>query len=180
MPTSTTSPELQWHAQRAALINELHSRPFRRIGSGTSITHLALLSDDAIKGAQTEHLQRLSSELGADHSVSSDALNSFSIGSFDVRMERHLEFTSLTFTDGSATPLEQPFTRTALDRLPQGWLEGMPGTVVAAFHVRVDQGAEPISALLHRSRSGLSSTRKKKSPLRWLANIWICSMHTNP
>lgn len=144
MTGATKDTELQWHEQRAALINELHSRPFRRIGNGTSITHLALLSDEAIKEAQTNHLQKLSSELGADHCVSSGALNSFSVGSFDVRMERHLEFTSLTFTDGSATPLEQPFARTALDRLPQGWLDGMPGTVVAAFHVRVDQGPEPM------------------------------------
>jgi len=145
---STTKPEigLSWHSQRGALINELHSRPFRTISNGTSITHLALLSDESIKEAQTEHLQKLSSELGADHSVSSGALNSFSIGSFDVRMERHLEFTSLTLTDGSATKLDQPFAKTALDRLPQGWLEKMPGTVVAAFHVRVDAEPEPMPA----------------------------------
>jgi len=136
--------ELEWHPQRGALINELHSRPFRTIGNGTSITHLALLSDELTKEAQTEHLQKLSAELGAEHSVSSGALNSFSIGSFDVRMERHLEFTSLTFTDGSANPVELPFARTALDRLPKGWLEQMPGVVVAAFHVRVEAAPQPV------------------------------------
>lgn len=135
---------LEWHPQRGALINELHSRPFRAINSGTSITHLALLSDESVKEAEAQHLQLLIEELGADHSVSSGALNSFSIGSFDVRMERHLEFTSLTFTDGTQQSLEQPFDRTALDRLPQGWLEQMPGTVVAAFHVRVDDATDPM------------------------------------
>jgi len=74
------SQALEWHPQRGALINELHSRPFRAINSGTSITHLALLSDESIKEAQAQHLQLLIEELGTDHSVSSGALNSFSIG----------------------------------------------------------------------------------------------------
>lgn len=137
--------ELKWHPQRGFLINELHSRPFQVIRDDTSITHLALLGDYDTKEAQTLHLQTLVEALGSDHSVSSGALNSFSVGHFDVRMERHLEFTSLTLTDRTVQPrADQPFALTALDRLPKGWLEKLPGIVVAAFHIRVERAPTPL------------------------------------
>lgn len=172
MDTKMEQSTLSWHPQRGALINELHSRPFRPINTGTCITHLALLGDERVKEAQAQHLQRLIEELGSDHSVSSGALDSFSIGSFDVRMERHLEFTSLTLTDGSQQSLDHPFSKTALERLPQGWLEQMPGTVVAAFHVRVDEASDQLETPEQVRPIFNDQMLVASSPLSGQAKIW--------
>jgi uncharacterized membrane-anchored protein len=55
-----------------------------------------------------------------------------------VRIERHTEFTSFTvFAPQSGVP----FAESAIDRLPAGWLEAIPGRILAAVEIASEQVA---------------------------------------
>ena len=62
-------------------------------------------------------------------------------GSFQFRCGRHMEFVTYTFIRPGVG--ERPFESTALELIPQDWLQQMPGEVVAAFHVEMLDDAQP-------------------------------------
>jgi hypothetical protein len=62
-------------------------------------------------------------------------------GGFELRWERHTEFSTYTFIHRADGP--GPFQRTALSLLPAGWLAGLPGKVISGLHVDVLAMPEP-------------------------------------
>jgi len=57
-------------------------------------------------------------------------------GAFRLKRERHGEFDGYT-VDAKGCDPHEPFGRTAVDELPQGWLESLPGERIAAVHLAV-------------------------------------------
>lgn len=137
------SAALNWHPQREFLFAELHSRPFQAIPSNACITHMALLADQEQAEAQRVHICNLLVQLGYEQPVRQSPCVVLQAGRLSIRFERHLEFTSFTLTVlREERSKQQPFEHTALDRLPAGWLEMLPGVVVSAFHVHVENAPE--------------------------------------
>ncbi|MBV0932901.1 DUF3422 family protein [Marinobacterium weihaiense] len=134
------------HPLRSHLYDELHSRPFQVIPSPARITHIAVLCSEAEKHAQSEHLQELHAVFGCP--VNHHDLNcyEYDCGHFRLRREKHTEFTTYTFINLDIPDGSDPFEVTGLTPLPQGWIDALPGEVVAAFHVSVEdarQAPEP-------------------------------------
>ena len=137
------SAGLNWHPQREFLFSELHSRPFQVIPSHASITHMALLADPEVKSGQGEAIKALVEALGYPQEVPEKPCVVLKAGDLTIRWEKHLEFASLTFTDLTQKTSDTPaFEQTALRHLPDGWLDSLPGTVVAAFHLRIEDAPE--------------------------------------
>lgn len=119
------------HAQRRILAGEIHARPFDLLSSPLRVSHLALVHADA--AAERTHLSELLAANGAELLASESNYFSRELGGFRLRWERHSEFS--TYTVSRSDPFTAPFETTALDLLPVGWLEALPGELLAAVHV---------------------------------------------
>ncbi len=129
--------EYQQHPQRNALYNELHIRPFHPLSCPQQISHLAAC-------AQREELYKsyeLICDLCRRYEVNQPAADAVSFqqtfGDFTIHWERHVEFYSLTIMQAAAVTGE-PFEHPAINLLPADWLRALPGEMVSAFHVIID------------------------------------------
>jgi len=137
----STGLPLRVHPSRASLYQELHARPFPVISSPVRVSHLALLLNEKDRQEDFDHLCALCRRYGVNPPAVQD--NSFyqSLGSLEVRWERHLEFVTYTFIrPGRKT---EPFEQTALSLLPEDWLQAIPGELVVAVHLEVASPEEP-------------------------------------
>ncbi|MEL6584634.1 MAG: DUF3422 domain-containing protein [Pseudomonadota bacterium] len=127
------------HPQRFALSNELHARPFPEIKAPCRAVHLTIMSDD---GAERDpeldraHLKALLDRYGAQHPAP-DASHYFgSLGTVQLKWERHTEFVSYTlFAEGVS---ETPYDGTTMKIFPDDWLAEAPGLVLTSALVRVE------------------------------------------
>lgn len=126
---------LPFHDDRERLFNELHTRPFPVLAEGARVSQLALLHDGLPAEAEYAHLGRLCERYAILPPAPGTSCYIQPFGSFELRWERHNEFSTYTFIRIDA--LASPFQRTALSQLPPEWLANLPGRVISALHVEV-------------------------------------------
>ncbi len=129
---------LAMHPMREALYAELHSRPFQVIPSPARITYLAVLADEPVRQAQFDHLQTLYRHFGAAPPAEDGVCYQADFGHLRVRREKHMEFTTYTLINLDVPGKGNPFACSGLTPLPEGWIEGIPGQVVGAFHIAIE------------------------------------------
>lgn len=143
VPVSAGPLRLPFHGDRERLFNELHTRPFPVLAQGSRISQLALLHDGQSGEAEYRHLHRLCERYAVLPPLPGASCHIQHFGSFELRWERHSEFSTYTFihVDTAAAP----FSRTALSLLPAEWLEALPGKVISGVHVELHDlpGAAP-------------------------------------
>ncbi|MGM0569998.1 DUF3422 family protein [Marinobacter sp.] len=139
MTHSLSIPEARVHPERESLYQELHARPFPIIEHTGHITHLALLLTESEREADYRHLVDLCQRYGV-HPPDREATSfNQALGDIQLRWERHLEFVTYTFMRDRTSGA--PFENSAWALLPQSWIAGFPGLLVAAFHLDlVDSG----------------------------------------
>lgn len=163
---------LKIHPLRDDLYNELHSRPFQILPSSARVTHIAVLTTPEQRQQQFEHLQALSRQLGYPVPEQEAGCFEQTFGTLRVRREMHLEFASYTFINLGASDSE-PFAETGITPLPKGWLEQLPGTVVAAFHLDIlpaQSGADGDPDDVRKHFEGLRLVGS--SPKEGAAKVW--------
>lgn len=140
-PPALPLPPLPFHGERERLFNELHTRPFPVLEQGARLSQLALLHGGGDAAAEYAHLAALC----ARHAIAPPAPGASvyyqDFGGFELRWERHTEFSTYTFihrVDGPA-----PFARTALALLPPEWLAALPGKVISGLHIEIHALPEP-------------------------------------
>lgn len=133
---------LQMHPMREALYSELHSRPFQVIPSPARITHLAVMCNSDQSVAQFEHLKELYEHFGVTPPENDELCYHADFGKLRVRREKHMEFTAYTFINTDIEQGGNPFEKTGLTPLPEGWLANIPGTVLSAFHISVEDSRQ--------------------------------------
>lgn len=126
---------LPFHADRDRLFNELHTRPFPVLEQGARVSQLALLHSGHDVAKEYHHLQSLCERYSVLPPAAGSSCYYQNFGSFELRWERHTEFSTYTFIHRVDGP--GPFQRTALSLLPSGWLAGLPGKVISGQHVDV-------------------------------------------
>lgn len=134
-PPAAGSVPLPFHADRERLFNELHTRPFPVLEQGARISQLALLHAGQAADAEFRHITALCARHGILPPAPGASCYYQSFGGFELRWERHTEFSTYTFihrVDGPA-----PFQRTALSLLPPEWLAQLPGEVISGLHVEI-------------------------------------------
>lgn len=118
------------HSKRIELNDEVHARPSDLLPARSRISYLVLLGE-----LGTEPLQDLCSRFGCKPPAENANHFVTKMPDFTVRWERHTEFTRYNFvveTDDS-----EPFSGTALTRVPQDWLAALPGELIVANHVEL-------------------------------------------
>ena len=141
-PARSALPGLpQLHPLRDELYAEPHARPFPWVQAPVRVSHLAILADPGEAAAHRACLETLAQVHGVAPPAPDTMAWYADFPGFTVRWERHTEFCAYTFLrpDG----VDSPFTDTALDALPPGWLETLPGELLVAAHVGVLAGDPP-------------------------------------
>jgi uncharacterized membrane-anchored protein len=145
---TTAYPSLS-HAQRVPLAAEIHSRPFLRLEAPEAITHLAVYraSEAGARSGHAPGQHALLAQLCGHFGVAAPNVtaNHFyhDFGRFRLKWECHTEFATYTFTSrlGPRLKLADAFAQAPLAHLPQAWIVGLHGRVMAAAHVVLERGA---------------------------------------
>ncbi|MEY4585543.1 MAG: hypothetical protein RJB10_2040 [Pseudomonadota bacterium] len=124
------------HPSRVALHNEIHARPPEAMTAPVAISHVVMVCDAGQRQASREHVAALL----RDHHLPPPDVTSTHIrvdlGGFRLRWELHTEFVTYTFTrslEGDTLNEREP--QTAIDVVPQDWLEKVPGEALTSMHV---------------------------------------------
>jgi uncharacterized membrane-anchored protein len=137
---------LRDHPLRRALIDEVHARPFAQVTAPLRASHLALLTgeDPAEDRAQVAALCAVH---GAPPPGPEDTYLMADLGPFQLRWERHTEFSTYTFFQGAGhqdrvaagfDTAAAPFDAPVLDLVPRDWLAALPGQLLAAVHLEIE------------------------------------------
>jgi len=165
--------DLQYHPLLESLYAEMHSRPYQLIECPANITHFVVLSNEQQKAEQFAHLQLLYAAFGQEIPQHDKINLQFETDTFKVRREVHIEFSAFTFTNLSVAEDEEPFKRTGLTPLPKGWIESLPGVVMANFHLALQCIDENDSQLRINAKKYFEGHRLVSShPQNGDARVW--------
>ena len=165
--------QLDLHPLRAELYNELHSRPFHVLPCPAQVTHIALITTPEQRADQFRHWQDLHIMLGQPEPLEDVSCYEATFGSLRIRREMHMEFASYTFINLGIGDDHQPFQDTGISSLPKGWLEKLTGTVVAAFHIDLQQASNGPETDLAQIRHWFEGERLVgSSPWEGKARVW--------
>ena len=110
------------HPLRHQLHNEIHARPYERVGAPAQISHQVMLVSPAESQQAYEHLCELLANLHLAAPNANSMFHTEQIGPVRLRWERHGEFISYTFiTHEQIGPEGPPFERCACDRISADW-----------------------------------------------------------
>jgi uncharacterized membrane-anchored protein len=163
---------LSFHPAREQLFNELHARPFPVLKTPSCLAHLVLLPDMRSNDAEHLHLQALC----ARYAVVPPAIDSScyyqNFGGFELRWERHSEFSTYTLIRKSDD--KSPFSASPLALLPANWLSNLPGKLLSALQVELAPAPldEPGPELIRQHFEGhrlISSEVKEQKARLWSA-----------
>ena len=163
---------IQYHPLLESLYEEMHSRPYQVIQCPAHITHFVVLSNELQKSEQFAHLQQLYAAFELPVPQLDQTNLQLETATFKVRREVHLEFTAFTFINFALSD-QAPFECTGLTPLPQGWLEQLPGMVVANFHLALQCIDENDSQLIVNAKKSFENFRLVgSSPQNGDARVW--------
>lgn len=136
------------HPQRRLLAQELHARPSHAVEAPARVTHIAMMSDELSLDADYDHICKLCHLFKVAPPAQGETHFAGDLGPVTVRWERHTEFATYTFYRSG--DFDHPFKETALEKLPSDWLKDLPGQMIAACHLAVEE-----KGLLNRSTDEL-------------------------
>lgn len=135
---------IEEHPWREALYEELHSRPSPLVQIPCTVSHVALQMADEQRPLELLHLGELCARYGVDPPTANASCLYQNFGEFELRWERHTEFSTYTFIrQADANPMREP---PALDQVPGQWLESLPGRTTAALHLAFQAAEGPPEA----------------------------------
>lgn len=138
--------KLAKHSRFSQSYADLHARPFPVSAAPIRTSQLSFLhhdSDDENSEVVSQideinHLKELCQRYSIHPPQESDACFYQNFGEFEVRWERHTEFSTYAFVvhDSSPAPFEFP----PIGLVPIDWLQAIPGQVIAAVHIDALEG----------------------------------------
>jgi uncharacterized membrane-anchored protein len=124
------------HASRVALHNEIHARPPEAVTAPVAISHVVMVCDAAQRQTSREHVASLLRDHHLPPPDESSTHIRVDLGGFRLRWELHTEFVSYTFMrslEGDTLNEREP--QTAIDVVPQDWLDKLSGKALTSMHV---------------------------------------------
>lgn len=156
-------PKLKVHNARADLYSELHSRPSPLISGNCLVVQFTLLLG---MGDNThEHLAELCRHFGQLLPSPQETCLYHKFEQFELRFERHSEFSNYTFI----VPSNDPFACNGLADIPSAWLDQIPGELVAATQL-VFLETEPTATMMQQWFEGERTSGAHVAELS--AKVW--------
>ena len=156
------------HAQRFNLNNEVHARPYQILSAPIRISHLALISVD--RDAERDAITDLCDLFNISHPDLDSNFFIIDFPSFQLRWERHTEFSTYTVSEPLASQIA--FEEAALTRLPQGWVEKLPGEIVTMVNLELVPRGNSELDLVELSKLFSSNTVTGSEVSDGAARVW--------
>lgn len=161
---------LSEYRQRQMLYAELNTVAYELLTAPAQLSHLVLISDRQWVDKERKLVGDLCKYYGVDSP--SDHSNDYSIdlGALRLRWERHTEYSTYTFyCEGS---FEIPFEETAVKLVPRDWLVNLPGEILTAIHIALDDRSRPKRSLTELASLFASNTVIGSKVAGGSANVW--------
>jgi len=121
-----------FHSQYRELHAELLARPFPVVSGLVMAAHRAIFFTPSEAASHHAAVAALAGYPGVVATPAEHGFQLLHLGAVDIRIERHTEFTAIT---ALAPQAGAPFAESVVDRLPAGWLAGIPGRILAAVEI---------------------------------------------
>lgn len=133
---------MPFHPLRGRLLAEIHARPSTPVEAPMLVTRLAALT--GVDGAETDRLHMAALCAQLDQAGPSAGMRWWVLdaGSWQLRWERHSEFSSWTFQ----RPPSDPADMNAIALVPAAWTAALPGQILAFTTVRLRRAHHSQSA----------------------------------
>lgn len=135
---ANAAPPDRFHPQYRELHAELLARPFPVVSGQAMVAYRAILFTPAEAAAHRAAVAALAFQRGVVATPAEHGFQLLRIGTVDLRVEHHTEFTAFTVF---APQAGVPFAASAIDQLPAGVLESIPGRILAAVEIATEQVA---------------------------------------
>ena len=123
---------MKFHPQKNALIKELHNRTFPVVQLPAQVSSLVIFNPGD-RQLELDRLMDLAKQQNVTPPLADESCYYQSFKDFDLRWERHNEFS--TYTVICQRQGEGEFFRNLFSLIDSEWLEAMPGEVIAANHI---------------------------------------------
>ena len=123
---------MKFHQQKNALIKELHNRTFPVVQLPAQVSSLVIFNPGD-RQLELDRLTDLAKQQNVTPPLADESCYYQSFKDFDLRWERHNEFS--TYTVICQRQGEGEFFRNLFSLIDSEWLEAMPGEVIAANHI---------------------------------------------
>lgn len=111
---------------------ELLARPFPVVSGQVMVSHRAVLFTPTEAAAHRAAVTALADFPEVVATPEEQGFQLLRLGVVELRIERHTEFTTFTVFAAQAGV---PFAESAMDQLPEGWLDAIPGRILAAVEI---------------------------------------------
>jgi uncharacterized membrane-anchored protein len=138
---------LEVHPARAQLYEELHNRPYPLVKTPCCVTHISVLVSAEQRKAEYLHLVELCHRFTVNPPAEKASCFYQSFDGFELRWECHMEFSTYTFISCGSDPesfINNPYAGRALKYVPHDWLQLIPGQSMAAVHLAMAKGEQPL------------------------------------
>lgn len=129
---------LELHTELNAVAYELLAPPFQ-------LSHWVLMSERDRVDQERQLVGELCIRYGINPPHSHESDFSADFGEFRLRWERHTEYS--TYTVYRAKPFEIPFEHSAIEYVPREWLAQLPGELLVATHIALEDRSQPKRSL---------------------------------
>jgi uncharacterized membrane-anchored protein len=139
---SATAVTLTVDGRRAELYEELHNRPSPLVDTPCVVSHMAIRLSEQERLLEHAHLEALCHRFSINPPAADSSCYYQNFGGFELRWEKHLEFSTYTFI--APQPAPGLFNDSALRFIPRDWLTAMPGQLIVAVHLAVIKDDQPV------------------------------------
>jgi uncharacterized membrane-anchored protein len=126
----------RFDSQYGELHAELLARPFPVVSGQVMVAHRAIQFTASEAAGHRAAVAVLATHPGVVATPVEHGFQLLQLGKVDLRIERHTEFTTFTII---APQTDAPFAESAADHLPAGWLDSIPGRILAAVEIASEQ-----------------------------------------
>lgn len=177
-PLKNTLLGIEEHELRFKLHSELHTRAEELLDSPSQISQVVLLSDDTKTELERKLLAQLCERYGVTpptvHCNQFDAV----LGVYRIKWERHTIYSTYTFFHSA--PFETPFAEPAISHVPKEWLASLPGEIISATHIALEEKGRAVRSLPELSKLFASNTVMGATVAAGSAIVWTDNqIHTD-
>lgn len=158
------------YTERRDLHAELNADAYELVSIPAQLSHLVLLSDRQWVDQEYQLIVQLCDRYGiAPPNAHSDQFSA-ELGDFRLRWERHTEYS--TYTVYCKGPFDVPFAKPAITQLPEDWIASLPGEVLVAMHIALDDRSRPSRSLSELASLFASNTVIGSKVSAGSASVW--------
>ncbi len=158
------------YSARLELHTELNAVAYELLAPPVQLSHLVLMSERHWVDQERTLMGELCDRYGINPPNTHENDFSADCGEFRLRWERHTEYS--TYTIYRAKLFEIPFEHPAIEYVPQEWLARLPGELLVATHIALEDRSRPKRSLHELATLFASGTVIGSKVAGGAASVW--------